>query len=91
MSKSILVIDTPKSCVKCPLKSQLYDIQYICCGNHKRMVIPSNKNKPSWCPLQEIPSKKNVRDFNISSGDFEQRGYQIGWNSCIDEVIGNYT
>lgn len=89
MSKSILVIDTPDSCTECPLKSQLYDIQYICSGNHRRITIPASKNKPDWCPLQDIPSKKSVRDFNISHSDFEQRGYQQGWNACIDEMLGN--
>lgn len=62
--KSFLLIDTPKSCVKCPLKSQMYDNQYICQGNHRRMVIPSNKNKPDWCPLKEIHQSQELEEYN---------------------------
>lgn len=78
MSKSILVIDTPNSCTECPLKSQLYDIQYICSGNHRRMTIPASKNKPYWCPLQEISQK-----YETISMSFER-----GYNACIEEIIG---
>lgn len=87
MSKSILVIDTPKSCVECPLKSQLYDIQYICTGNHRRMVIPSSKNKPDWCPLKNVPKMKEMRNFCLRKSDFRQQGYQQGWNDCVEEML----
>lgn len=77
MSKSILVIDTPESCIECPLKSQLYDIQYICSGNHRRMTIPASRNKPDWCPLQEIPQKYETVSM----------GFERGYNACIEEIL----
>lgn len=86
MSKSILLIDTPTSCGDCIARSLSDDcnITHKCVGEHRH-----NKSKPDWCPLQEIPQKKKVREFNVSFGDFEQKGYQIGWNNCIDEMLGN--
>lgn len=43
MIKSILVIDTPEDCSKCLLKSQLYDVHYICCGKVDGMKISLEK------------------------------------------------
>lgn len=91
MSKSILVIDTQENCERCPLFRRDIDSipeEYCFDGVIKREIIDLNK-KPNWCPLQDIPLKKNVRDFNISHGDFEQKGYQQGWNACIDEILEN--
>lgn len=36
--------------------------------------------------IKEIPQKVQVRDFNISVNDFEVRGFQRGWNACIEEI-----
>lgn len=38
-------------------------------------------------PIKELPQKKSVRDFLLSQSDFEQKGYQMGWNACIDKII----
>lgn len=86
MSKSVLVIDTPISCRDCIARSLSDDcnILHKYVGEHRH-----NKSKPDWCPLQETPLKKSVRDFNISYSNFEQRGYQQGWNACIDEMLRN--
>ena len=83
MGKSLLLIDTPESCVKCPLKSQMYDNQYICSGNHRRMAIPGIKNKPDWCPLRDLPEKKE-----LSYEDFAYDIRAATWNSCIDAITG---
>ena len=37
--------------------------------------------------VKELPRKKEVRDFSLSTGDNEQKGYQTGWNACIDEIL----
>ena len=85
MGKSILVIDMPECCAKCPLKSQMYDNQYICQGNHRRMVIPGNKNKPDWCPLRDLPEKEDCKNYL----DNDAEVYCNGWNSCIDKIWGD--
>lgn len=100
MSKSILVINTPQKCEECQLCKNYMKVSHAwgnpntyevyCAGIANRILteVPKDK-KPDWCPLKDIPLKKNVRDFNISPGDFEQKGYQQGWNACIDEILGN--
>lgn len=56
MSKSILIIDTPKCCEECPLE---LDVDgkvgaNICRGCEKYSYNPDSKKKPEWCPLKEM-------------------------------------
>lgn len=37
--------------------------------------------------INELPQKTQVRDFNLSVNDFELRGFQRGWNTCIEEIL----
>lgn len=88
MSKSILVIDTPESCIKCPLIKPISTFTsqgYSCSRNNKK--INHILEKPDWCPLLELPKKKEVRNFCLGEGDYEQKGYQEGFNSCIEEIL----
>ena len=54
MSKSILIIDTPKSCADCKLKMGLF------CGTNGKSLYyyihddESLNEKPDWCPLKKI-------------------------------------
>ena len=62
MSKSILVIDTPKSCNKCPV----YHEGYGHC-NVVRSFIKDDTQVDSRCPLIKIPSPDDENwnaDFN---------------------------
>jgi hypothetical protein len=81
MSKSILILDTPKNCSVCPLcieDSKTYRdycrITYDCIWT---------ADKPDWCPLINAP-KKNYDGF---LNDWE-KGYKAGYNACIDEILG---
>ena len=60
MSKAILVIDMPSSCIDCPL--HYYDEPRLWCGaNERNMDTDDIENyKPTWCPLRE------VAEFNMS-------------------------
>lgn len=85
MSKSILVIDTPENCCGCDLEYGHY------CGKEKRYISEEEfESIPDWCPLRCLPEVKKVRNFCIGPGDYEQKGYQQGWNMCIDEILGIY-
>ena len=67
MSKAILIIDMPKYCDEC----QLYSHRGDWCTGANRQAL--DRNKPSWCPLKEMPLKdERVVDM---------------WNSCIDEIL----
>lgn len=75
MSKSILVIDTPKKCDGCMLHGMIIGKQ-ICLAELKR--VKNESGKPGWCPLKVLPEKKD--DTGISS-------YSCGFNNCIDEIL----
>ncbi len=58
MSKSILVINTPRNCIECPLFFGAYT-DMICKGNNRSIDYPVPENRiQDWCPLKEIPEKK---------------------------------
>lgn len=42
------------------------------------------KSKPTWCPLKEVPQKKELY-LSINN----KRGYCEGYNACIDEILGD--
>nr|DAS89857.1 MAG TPA: hypothetical protein [Caudoviricetes sp.] len=97
MSKSVLVIDTPKSCYNCPFGTEYYDI-YIYKGNcelaeHLGKIMTllteeyygfESKSRPDWCPLKELPEKSTIEN---DMTDY-QCGMVDGRNQCIDEITG---
>lgn len=104
MSKSVLVIDTPKSCYNCPFGTEYYDI-CIYKGNcelaehlGKIMTLVTeeyygfeSKSRPDWCPLKPLPEKMKLT--GLYNGEYFKTGgklpsYKIGWNDCIDEITG---
>lgn len=94
MSKSVLVIDTPKSCYNCPFGTEYYDI-YIYKGNcelaeHLGKIMTllteeyygfKSKSRPEWCPLKPLPEKMT----GVVQTD-HWNSIKAGWNGCIDEI-----
>ncbi len=81
MSKSILVIDTPKNCADCPLFYNVYtDMTCVASGRTIDYPFPSIMIQ-DWCPLRGLPKKiaKEDRWFD--------KEYAIGYNACIDEIL----
>ena len=62
MSKSMLIIDTPKSCADCKLKMGLF------CGTNGNSLYDyihyddSLNDKPYWCPLKKIEDKEKENE-----------------------------
>lgn len=80
MNKSILILNTPTTCSDCLCCCM--DIQgdktSFWCHAADRETNP--EGKPEWCPLAEMPRRREcVLDDGISP---EARG----WNACIDEI-----
>lgn len=93
MSKSILVMDTPELCFECPLCAETVD-EYIpyCCGNGNEVTdYLRNKSKPGWCPLKEVPERKDVSAYRnkgvLGLNTWVQANYDAGYNACIDEIL----
>lgn len=94
MSKVMLVMDKPDSCVECPL---CFKAEEVSIGNFKYEHLYSCRKapddveniyledilhrKPYWCPLKDVPNK-----IEKANGDMDY--YKaIGFNACIDEIL----
>lgn len=73
MSKSILVIDTPKDCLHCDIAYWIDNINCV------RWIRELGKKKEEICPLRPMPKRKEYQECFMAS---------YGWNKCIDEIIG---
>ena len=83
MSKSLLIINTPESCNKCPLFHGFYT-DMTCGANNRTIDYPYPKDfKQSWCPLIAAPKKNHDGFLN----EWE-KGYKAGYNACINEILG---
>lgn len=81
MSKSVLVIDTPKKCDSCMYVGTFHAFCRINCRDIKDL-----STKPDWCPLKPLPEKfDNEKDRKL--GDFKPL-FKIGWNACLREITG---
>ena len=78
--KAVLVIDMPNNCEEC-------EITYFQ-GHGESSICYSGdwSKRPSWCPLRPLPEKKN--EVDIYGFDLVKNRYAIGWNDCIDAIIG---
>ena len=89
MSKSVIVIDTPNSCIECPCCIRTEMDTY--CGMtdmqleydfEQRMYARHN-----WCPLKELPEKH--KELSIKEYEFGSIGlaFTQGWNACLKNIL----
>lgn len=93
MGKSILIMETPKACLDCRFVSEInYGTVIACCEImnepqderlQRTIEVYYLKEKPNWCPLVEMPNKREQHIFPRNSFD----GFDNGWNTCIDEIL----
>ena len=80
--EGIIVVDMPKSCRECELRTE----SGYCIPTHKDIFrYGLREEKPDWCPIKPIPKRKTGRSLPEYDTDIH---YEIGWNSCIDAIIG---
>ena len=80
--KSILVVDTPKTCKECRCQMML-----VCVPADEGIdeYVDPNTTIPEWCPLRPLPQKKDVPpNYGMMVGD--PRGE--GWNECLKKILG---
>ena len=95
MSKSALVMETPKNCFECPFScvdGNDTDIGY--CEVEAMLAEEAliteeyydydSEEKPDWCPLRPLPEKLDAGDAD-NIHEFNQT---VGWNACLDAIIG---
>ena len=80
--KAILVIDMPKDCRECPC---FYD--WICCQAKSGLNVEGDEI-PRGCPLKPMPEKMKVNYDFIASCEVTEKVVAMGWNACIDEILG---
>ena len=76
MSKSVLVIDTPKTCRDCDLFQKTENDEW--CGFDKDAVDPMFR--ADYCPLKPMPQKCG----SARKDDEVSKLIALGWNVCID-------
>ena len=91
MAKAIFVMDMPEQvCQKCTLCYETEnDDEYMCCATGK--FVPNGK-KPDWCPLRELPEKKEEFELLECEGSMEKVWEfpslkNKGFNACLDEIL----
>ena len=84
MSKAVLIFDMPNSCKECSLFGDFYADMY-CKGMDNRTInYPYPKDfRQDWCPLKPLPEEDNSDHLSEWA-----RGYQGGWNDCINAIVG---
>ena len=91
MSKAVLVMDMPSSCMECPLGKNMSNSIEVCiqCPLGKCAVDAETETRQDWCPLRELPEKSEVSDCDelCDTDDWYDSGYTDGYNACIDELL----
>lgn len=95
MSKSALVMETPKNCYECPFSCtngndtdcgycelEMYFIDGEVVINEEYFDFESEV-KPDWCPLKLLPEKMT----GVAQTD-HWNSIKAGWNGCINEITG---
>ena len=82
MSKSVLVIDTPKSCEGCCMFCYTYH-RFQCLITGK--TIENSTDRPEWCPMRPLPEKMAIPRGARNVDGLE---YAAGYNTCINEITG---
>lgn len=87
--KAILVIDMPKSCNKCELKTHRFGFttnkMKVGCKFKGDILTDVLSDRPNWCPLKPLPQEKE--DLYFPCNEYEQ-AFNEGYNRCIDEILG---
>lgn len=93
MAKSALVMDMPESCDMCDFvddeQPPRYGERTLYCtvpgiGEDATDYIAC---RPDWCPLRELPEKKE--ELSVEEYEFGGLGkaFTSGWNACLDEIL----
>lgn len=98
MPKAVLVMDMPESCKKCVFCRGLNacKLNKYLVGDRICTIYTVDKQimeggKPDWCPLRELPEKKEEFEqrecIGSTKGTWEVPLIENkGWNACLDAI-----
>lgn len=59
-------------------------------GSEELSLGDFEKTKPDWCPLRELPEKKDtLTTLECHSNGKWTEGMKAGYNACLDEIVKN--
>ena len=83
MSKAVLVLDDmPLCCEECRFTDSGGDVCCLC--NKDISEHEYGIQKPNWCPLRELPKRK---DLTKTKSETEFATF-TGWNLCMTAITG---
>lgn len=92
MSKAILIIDTPKSCMECRLKyldtgddAYFGTNIYRCIWDGSEIL---STGIDEYCPLKPLPQKQNTEMSLNAMNDWLEHSERTGYNRCLYEILG---
>lgn len=78
MEKALLVIDMPEYCAECPCCDECVE---MCRAIDKEIIeVNGECQKPDWCPLVEVPQKKDIKNANTMT--------DLGWIEGFNAFLG---
>lgn len=83
MCKVMLIMDNPENCLKCEFSDRRLDGTLRCTRNKDTSNIVFGLAIPHWCPLKDVPKKREQTEFPKEYYD----GWNNGFNACIDEIL----
>lgn len=97
-NKSMLILDTPETCVDCQFCCEFHEGTKACCSitdddEDKSLMKEIDcedgycQGRPNWCPLKPLPDRKEITE----TYRWEDRlpSFKCGWNWCLDEITGD--
>lgn len=88
MAKTVLVMDDmPECCADCYcgyFERSTKELNLVCGATGEDA---NNVGKPDWCPLLELPERKE--ELPVEKYEFGGLGkvFVSGWNTCLDEIL----
>lgn len=89
MKRGFILVDVPEKCNRCRFwfGKATMPVEYRCMAEQRK--LESIDKKPDWCPIQELPDKKEPHKLTVSPLVKEQYdGFGRGWNACRDHILG---
>lgn len=92
MAKAVLVMDMPECCADCycgHFERGTKELNLVCGATGEDA---NNVGKPDWCPLRELPEKKEEFELRKCKGSMKGT-WKVplienkGFNACLDEIL----
>ena len=89
-NKGIIVLDMPENCQCCPFIIKDMRLKTGLCAVWENLhddmnIIPPECEKPDWCPVHELPEKRQINEMWKNAKD----NFENGWNTCLDSILNN--